>query len=398
MTYQFSDKLANLKPSAIREIFKNLTDPSVISFGGGNPAPESFPVEELSRLAADIFANQSTTALQYSITEGYPPLRNAIKARLTEKFNIGRDFDDTIIVSGGQQGIELACKAFCNEGDVVLCEDPSFIGALNAFRSNGAKTVGVACDGEGILPDVLEEKLKTTPNVKLLYIIPTFQNPMGITTPLSRRKRVYELCRQYGVIILEDNPYGELRFGGEDIPTIKSMDTDGMVIYCSSLSKILSAGMRIGFVTAPAEIISKMVVAKQSEDVHTNIFFQMLCHKYMTECDLDAHIQSIRALYKHKSSLMLSCLEKELPSEITFTHPDGGLFIWCTLPQGLDSAAFAKGLTERKLAVVPGATFLADESGKSSSFRLNYSTPSDEDIVRGVKILGEYAKEYLSTH
>lgn len=398
MTYQFSDKLANLKPSAIREIFKNLTDPSVISFGGGNPAPESFPVEELSRLAADIFANQSTTALQYSITEGYPPLRNAIKARLIERFNIGRDFDDTIIVSGGQQGIELACKAFCNEGDVVLCEDPSFIGALNAFRSNGAKTVGVACDGEGILPDVLEEKLKNTPNVKLLYIIPTFQNPMGITTPLSRRKRVYELCRQYGVIILEDNPYGELRFGGEDIPTIKSMDTDGMVIYCSSLSKILSAGMRIGFVTAPAEIISKMVVAKQSEDVHTNIFFQMLCHKYMTECDLDAHIASIRALYKHKSSLMLSCLEKELPGEITFTRPDGGLFIWCTLPRGLDSAAFAKGLTERKLAVVPGATFLADESGKSSSFRLNYSTPSDEDIVRGVKILGEYAKEYLSTH
>lgn len=398
MIYQFSDKLANLKPSAIREIFKNLTDPSVISFGGGNPAPESFPVAELSRLAADIFANQSATALQYSITEGYTPLRELIKTRQKKKFHIGSDSDDTIIVSGGQQGIELACKAFCNEGDAVLCEDPSFIGALNAFRSNGAKPVGVACDGEGILPEALEERLQNTPNAKLLYIIPTFQNPTGITTPLSRRKRVYELCKQYGVMVLEDNPYGELRFEGEDVPTIKSMDTDGIVIYCSSLSKILSAGMRIGYVTAPAEVISKMVVAKQSEDVHTNIFFQMLCYKYMSECDLDAHIESIRALYRHKSSLMLSCLAKELPPEITFTKPQGGLFIWCTLPRGMDSAAFAKGLTAHKLAVVPGATFLADETGSSSSFRLNYSTPSDEDIVRGVKILGDFSKEYLSNN
>ncbi len=396
MTYRFSDKLAELKPSAIREIFKNLTDPSVISFGGGNPAPESFPVAELRRLAADIFAEQPAAALQYSITEGYPPLRQAIQTRLRAKFGIGRDFDDTIVVSGGQQGIELACKTFCNEGDVVLCEDPSFIGALNAFRSNGAKPLGVACDSEGILPEALEERLQNTPNVKLLYSIPTFQNPTGITTPLARRKRVYELCRQYGVMILEDNPYGELRFAGEDVPTLKSMDEDGIVIYCSSFSKILSAGMRIGYVTAPAEVVSKMVVAKQSEDVHTNIFFQMLCHKYMTECDLDAHIQSICALYRHKSALMLSCLAKELPQEITFTRPDGGLFIWCTLPRGLDSAAFAKGLAERKIAVVPGATFLADENGKSSSFRLNYSTPSDADIVRGVQILGAYAKEYLS--
>lgn len=398
MAYRFSDKLANLKPSAIREIFKNLTDPSVISFGGGNPAPESFPVAELARLAEDIFQNQSTAALQYSITEGYAPLREAIKSRQKEKFGIGRAFDDTIIVSGGQQGIELACKAFCNEGDVVLCEDPSFIGALNAFRSNGAKPLGVACDGEGILPDALEEKLKNTPNAKLLYIIPTFQNPTGITTPLARRKRVYELCKQYGVIILEDNPYGELRFRGEDVPTIKSMDEDGVVIYCSSLSKILSAGMRIGYVTAPAEIISKMVVAKQSEDVHTNIFFQMLCHKYMTECDLDAHVAHICALYEYKNSLMLSCLAEELPREITFTRPDGGLFIWCTLPNGLDSSAFAKELTKEGLAIVPGATFLADENGTSSSFRLNYSTPTDADIVRGVKILGAFAKQYLSSN
>lgn len=395
MTYSFSDKLASLKPSAIREIFKSLTDPSIISFAAGNPAPESFPVEALEKLAADIFANQSTSALQYSITEGYPPLREAVQRRIQEKFGIGRSFDETVIVSGGQQGIELACKVFCNAGDVVLCEDPTFIGSLNSFRSNGAKPVGVACDGDGILPEALEEKLRTVPNVKMLYIIPTFQNPSGITTPLSRRKRVYELCKQYGVMILEDNPYGELRFSGEDVPTVKSMDEDGLVIYCSSFSKILSAGMRIGYVTAPKEVIAKLVVAKQGEDVHTNIFFQMLCYKYMTEYDMDAHIANIRALYKRKCTLMLECLDKELPSSVTFTRPEGGLFILCTLPNGLDSAEFAKGLIERKLAVVPGATFLADENGKSSAFRLNYSTPSDEDIVRGVKILGDYAKEYL---
>lgn len=398
MEYKFSDKLANLKPSAIREIFKNLTDPSVISFGGGNPAPESFPVAELKELAADIFENSATSALQYSITDGYTPLREAVKARVKAKFNIGRDFDETIIVSGGQQGLELACKTFCNEGDVVLCEEPSFIGALNSFRSNGAKPVGVKCDDEGIIPEILEEKLKTTENVKLLYIIPTFQNPMGITTNLERRKRVYELCKQYGVLILEDNPYGELRFDGEDIPTIKSMDEEGLVIYCSSFSKILSAGMRIGYIVAPATVTSKMVVAKQGEDVHTNIFFQMLCYKYMTECDLDAHIEKIRAIYRRKCTLMLDCLAKELPGEITFTKPQGGLFIWCTLPRGLDSAPFVKGLVEKKVAVVPGATFLSDESGKSSSFRLNYSTPSDENIVDGVKILGEYAKEYLANN
>ncbi len=398
MNYQFSDKLAALKPSAIREIFKSLTNPEIISFAAGNPSPESFPVEALAALSADIFKTQPSPALQYSITEGYPPLRRAVAERVSAKFGVGRSFDDTIIVSGGQQGIELACKAFCNEGDAVLCEDPSFIGALNAFRSNGARTVGVACDGEGILPEALEERLKTVPNVKLLYIIPTFQNPSGITTPLARRRAVYALCKKYGVVIIEDNPYGELRFSGEDIPTIKSFDEDGIVIYCSSFSKILSAGMRIGYITAPAEIVSKMVVAKQSEDVHTNIFFQMLVYRYMTEYDMDAHVAEICTLYRRKCRLMLDCLEKELPAEVAFTRPDGGLFIWCTLPGGLNSADFAKGLVARNVAVVPGATFLADENGISHSFRLNYSMPSDEEIIRGVKILGEYAREYIAAH
>lgn len=396
MEYTFSNKMASLKPSAIREIFKSLTDPTIISFAAGNPAPESFPVEALSAISADIFANASTAALQYSITDGYPPLRAAVAERQKARFGIGRDFDTTIITSGGQQGIELCCKVLCNEGDVVLVENPSFIGALNAFRSLGAKPVGIPLRAEGgIDPDALERALDENPNAKLLYLIPTFQNPAGSTTDEPTRRRIYDICRRRGMIILEDNPYGELRFAGEDIPTLKSMDEDGIVVYCSSFSKILSAGMRVGFVVAPEAIAQKMVVAKQVEDVHTNIFFQMLCHRYITECDLDAHIAGIRALYRRKCNLMLSALDEHLPKSITYTRPEGGLFIWCTLPDGVDAPAFIKRCLEEKVAVVPGSTFNADESAPSQSFRLNYSTPSDEQIIEGVKRLGKVAKEML---
>ena len=403
MEYQFSDKLASLKPSAIREIFKNLTDPSIISFAAGNPAAESFPVEELARLSAEIFAKAPVQALQYSITEGYPPLREAVAKRQREVFGIGRSVkngdafnDSTMIVSGGQQGIELACKVFCNEGDTVLCENPTFIGSLNSFRSNGANTVGVEMEEDGIDPDALERAILQNENVKLLYLIPTFQNPTGITTPLEKRRRIYEIAKKYRLPILEDNPYGELRFAGEEIPTLKSMDTEGLVIYCSSFSKILSAGMRLGFVVAPEEIVSKMAVAKQGEDVHTNIFFQMLCHRFMTECDLDAHIQRIRAIYRHKAGLMLSELERHRPPEISFTRPEGGLFLWCTLPEGVDMNALVQEALARKVAVVPGVAFNCDTSAPSRSFRLNYSTPTDEQIAEGVKRLGEAARAVLA--
>ena len=402
MQYTFSDKLAALKPSAIREIFKSLSDPTIISFAAGNPAAESFPVGELSRLSADIFAKSAATALQYGMTEGYPPLREAIAKRQREVFGIGRSkdqgdayTDQTIVVSGGQQGLELACKALCNEGDAVICENPSFIGALNAFRSCGAKTVGVEMAEDGIDPDDLERVIKATPNAKMIYLIPTFQNPTGITTSLEKRRRIYEVAKKYRMPILEDNPYGELRFAGEEIPTIKQMDTEGLVIYCSSFSKILSAGMRVGFVVAPEEIVSKMVVAKQSEDVHTNLFFQMLCHRFMTECDLDGHIKSIRALYRRKCDLMLGELEKHLPRKIEFTRPEGGLFIWCTLPCGVDMNAFVKSAIDKKVAVVPGNTFNCDTEAPSRSFRLNYSTPTDEQILAGVARLGEAAREFL---
>ena len=402
MTYEFSNKIASLKPSAIREILKAPKDADTISLAAGNPAPETFPVADLARFAADIFANDSTTALQYGATDGYEPLRRAVAERQKTVWGIGKSVaegdcfnDTTIIVSGGNQGIELAAKVFCNEGDTVICENPTFIGGLNAFRSCGYNTVGVPIEEDGMNVEALEETIKATPNAKLLYIIPTFQNPAGITTSLAKRKAIYEVCKKYGLMILEDNPYGELRFAGEEIPTIKSFDTEGLVIYCSSFSKILSAGMRVGFVVAPEEVAAKMVVAKQSEDVHTNQFFQMLCYKFMTECDLDAHIAMIREVYGRKCRLMLECLEKELPASVTFTRPEGGLFIWVTLPDGVDATAFLKACMAQKLMIVPGATFNCDVTEGSMSFRLNYSTPSDEQIKEGVARLGRVAREFV---
>jgi 2-aminoadipate transaminase len=395
MEYTFSDNLGSLKPSAIREIFKSLTDPSIISFAAGNPAPQSFPADALADLAADIFKNNAAVALQYGITEGYTPLRQAVARRLREKFGIGRAIDTTIITSGGTQGLELCCRALCSRGDVVLAEDPSFIGALNSFRACGAETVGVPLGADGIDPAALEAAILAHPRTKLLYLIPTFQNPSGITTSWEKRKAIYEIARRHGVMILEDNPYGELRFAGEDIPTIKSIDEEGIVVYCSSFSKILSAGMRVGYVCAPDAVVQKMVVGKQCEDVHTNLFFQMITYRYMTEYDLDGHIREIQDIYRHKCTLMLGCLDAAMPKGFTFTRPEGGLFIWCTMPDGIPMMDFVKRALERKVAVVPGSAFLCDPTAESHSVRLNYSTPSDDDIRRGTAVLGTLAADKL---
>ena len=395
MEYRISEKMQALKPSAIREIFKALTDPKIISLAAGNPSPESFPVEDLARISSEIFSDSSTAALQYSVTEGYPPLREDVKARLASRFGIGRDFDMTIITSGGQQGIELLCKTMCDEGDTVIVEEPSFIGAFNAFRSNGAKLVGIPMEDDGIDIGKLEDAMKNNPRAKILYLIPTFQNPSGTCMSLEKRKKVYDLAKKYNIIILEDNPYGELRFAGEEIPTIKSFDEDGYVVYSGSYSKVLSAGMRIGFICGPEAIVQKMVVAKQVEDVHTNIFFQMLCHRYIAECDMDKHVADIRKLYKHKCDLMLSELDKKMPKCVRYTRPEGGLFLWCTLPDNISQPDFVKAAMAKKVAVVPGQTFNSDPNSPSQSFRLNYSTPSDEQIVEGIDRLAETVKSML---
>ena len=393
MEYRISEKLKNLKPSAIREIFKSLTDPRIIAFAAGNPAAESFPAEFIEKKAAEILHNSPVAALQYSITEGYPALRTAVKKRLSDAFGIGRDFDETIITSGGQQGLELACKVMCDEGDVVISEDPSFIGALNAFRSCGARVVGVKTEEDGIVIEELEAALKLNPRAKLLYMIPTFHNPMGITTSAEKRSAVYALAKKYGVLIIEDNPYGELRFSGRDVPTIKSIDEEGIVIYCGSYSKVLSSGMRLGFLCAPAEVMSKIVVAKQVEDVHTNILSQMICESFVTSDQYLPHLEKIRALYRRKCALMLDAMDKNFPDDVKYTRPEGGLFLWCTLPSGFVLDEFVQTALKNEVAVVPGTAFNCDTTAASDSFRLNYSTPSDEQITRGIEILGRLLKD-----
>ena len=393
MEYKISDKFVNMKPSAIREIFKSLGKPGCISFAAGNPSPESFPVEEIRKIASQILTEEPITALQYGVTEGYPKLRELVSARLKRVYGIGGDDDETIIVSGGQQGIELTCKVMCNEGDVVISENPSFIGALNAFRSLGAKLVGVPLGDDGMDIAALEKALAENPRTKIIYTIPSFQNPAGITSTLENRKAVYALASKYDVVIIEDNPYGDLRFSGEDVPTYKSFDTEGRVVYCGSFSKILSAGIRIGTLTANKALVSKIVVAKQVEDVHTNMFFQMVCAKYMSEYDLEEHIAKIRKLYSHKAGLMISALEKFMPSDVKFTRPDGGIFLWCSLPEGYDLGEFIKRCSEKSVFVVPGTAFLPDESEITRSFRLNYSMPSDEEITRGIKLLADVIAE-----
>ncbi|HIQ58549.1 MAG TPA: PLP-dependent aminotransferase family protein [Candidatus Merdivicinus intestinavium] len=394
MNYQFADRINNLKPSAIREILKN-SDPNVISLAAGNPAVESFPVKEMQEIANRIFHEEAGVAFQYGITEGYPRLRELLRRRLSEKFGMGTDNDELIVVSGGQQAIDLATKVMCNEGDVVVSENPSFIGALNTFRSYAAVLKGVDVLDDGMDLDKLEETFRQNPNTKLLYIIPSFQNPLGTCTSLEKRRGIYELCVKYGVVILEDNPYGELRFEGEDIPTLKSMDTEGIVIYCGSMSKVMSAGIRVGFVLAPREIAAKMTVGKQASDVHTNQFFQMLIADFMEHYDFDGHIGKIRALYKHKSGLMLDAIREYFPKEVQYTVPQGGLFLWCTLPEGADMLEFVQFAKTKGVAVVPGVAFNVEEGTPSRCFRLNYSTPSDEKVVEGTRILGLALQEFL---
>ena len=388
MDYSFSNAMCDMKPSAIREIFKSLGQPGAISFAAGNPAAESFPAEQMADIAEEIFKTQAAVALQYGETEGFAPLRTAVAQRLDKRFGVDTTENMTIITSGGQQAIELLCKTLCDAGDVVICENPSFIGALNAFRSLGAKPVGVELEADGISIEGLERALRENSRAKLLYLIPTFQNPTGITMSLKKRKAVYALARRYNMVILEDNPYGDLRFAGDELPTIKSMDTDGRVVYVGTFSKILSAGMRVGYACGNAALLQKMVVAKQVEDVHTNLFFQILCARFLEQYDLQAHIATICDLYRQKCGWMLDALTRYMPSDVTFTRPDGGLFLWCTLPERVSQPMFIKQAAEQGVFVVPGGTFNCDETAGSRSFRLNYSVPSAQQIEQGISILG----------
>lgn len=396
MEYSFSDRVQALKPSAIREIFKYAADPEVVSLSAGNPSPEAFPIEEIKEISARLLEENPIGVLQYSVTEGYPQLRETLKEYMKSHQNVGKDFDDILITTGAQQIMDLATKSLVNEGDVVITEAPSFIGSLNTFRSYNAKLVGVNIDDDGMNMEELEKALKTHKNARFIYTIPNFQNPSGITMSLEKRKKIYELAKKYNVLILEDNPYGDLRYSGEYIPCIKSFDDEGIVLYAGSMSKVISPGIRVAYVIAPKPIFQKMVVCKQGNDVHTNIWSQMVCNELMTKYDFDAHLEKLRKLYSKKAQFMMDLMDKYLvPMGITYAKITGGLFTMCTLPDYVDMQEFCKDAIKNKVCVVPGNAFLTDESEECHTFRVNFSTPTDEQLEKGIKLLAKTAEKYI---
>ena len=396
MEFKFSEKVAYLQASAIREILKYCADPTVISFAAGSPAPDALPVKELEEISKEVIADEPSVVFQYGVTEGYTPLREEVKKILAKKGCYNPEYDDVIITSGAQQANELSAKVLCNEGDTLLAESPSFIGSLNAFKSYHVDLKGVTLEEDGINIAELEERLKEG-NVKLVYLIPNFQNPTGNTMSWEKRKAAFELCKKYGAVILEDNPYGDLRFAGEDIKSIKTLDTEGSVIYSGTFSKILSPGIRVGYVCAHKDIIQKIVVCKQVADVHTTMWSQMIAYRFLKKYDLDEHINKLHKVYDRKTNLMLSEIAKNFSSKITYTKPQGGLFIWCTLPEGTTTQQMLDFCTtcvrDYKVAIVPGTAFYINDTDETRSFRLNFSTPTDENIVKGIEMIGKLSKE-----
>ena len=389
----FSKRMERMQASEIRELLKLTAQPDIISFAGGLPAPELFPVEEIAKVSHDLVLKEGRQLLQYATTEGRPSLRAKIAKRMADKYHTNVDPDEILITTGSQQCLDFAGKLFLNPGDVVLCESPSYLGALNAFNAYEPTFVEVPTDDGGLLPEELDKILETTPNCKFIYVIPDFQNPTGRTWSMERRQKFMEVVNKHNLPVLEDNPYGELRFAGEDVPTVKSLDTEGIVVYTSSFSKILSSGMRVGYLCGPKQIIDRSVVVKQANDVHTNLFFQMLVSKYLEDNDIDKHIQTIKELYKRKASLMINGLENGLSADVGFTKPEGGLFLWVTLPK-TDSSEIFKACIQKNVAVVDGKAFLP-QPASCSSVRLNYSMPTDEQITRGTEIFCATVNEFV---
>ncbi len=392
----FADRVKSMKGSAIREMFKRMADPEIISLAGGNPAAELFPGEELSKIAGKILMTSPTLALQYGTTDGYPKMRDCARQR-AEKVNSVNENDSILIMTGANQGIDLATKALINKGDKIIVESPSFIGSLNAFRTYESELVGVKVEDDGMSMEGLEKALKNNDNVKFIYTIPTFQNPTGTTMSLEKRKRLLELASEYNVLVLEDNPYGDLRFSGEDVPTLKSLDTEGRVIYAGSFSKILSPGMRLGYIVAPTAIAEKIEVLKQVNDVHTPMLTQLMCVEFMNKYNIDKYIAKNCELYGKKCAKMVEAMEKYFPKgKVKWVVPEGGIFLWCECPTIEDIAPIVDKCLEKKVAIVPGSNFATDMTAPSNMFRLNYSSATLENIEEGIKRLGEVLTEYLA--
>ena len=394
MQYNFSNRFKNLKPSPAGDILAMMGDPTLIKFSGGNPATDSFPIDKITEFSNEVLTTKPLSVLEYGLTEGYHPLLQEAKKFLNRDGNVVRDDDMMICTSGSQQIADFLAKVVCNEGDTVLTEDPYFLGVLDSIRSNGANLVGVKMEDDGIDLSDLEEKLQIKPTPKFIYVIPNFQNPTGITMSLEKRKAVYELCKKYGVLILEDNPYGQLRFSGEAVPPIKSFDEEGIVIYAASFSKIIAPGIRVACAVGKPEIIGAIKQVKFLNDVHSTTWSQVICERILATCDMDAQIEKLKEIYGAKNKVMQDEMAKNFHPSVKYTKPEGGMFVWVTLPDGVDMMKFVGEALENKVALVPGTAFLADTSMPCQSFRMNFSTPSTEDIIKGIEILGKLTYKY----
>ena len=393
MEYQFSDRIANMTGNAIRDIFKLLAKPSVISFAGGMPAKDALPVEEIRRITDKVLSENGATILQYGATEAYAPLGESAAVFLTNMAGFPCTKDEIFIISGGQQGIDLACKAFLNKGDCILVERPTFLGALQIMNTYEANIISVEMDEDGIILEALEENAKKY-SPKLVYTVPTFQNPTGRTMALNRRKRMLELADKYNFFIIEDDPYCQLRYSGKPLPSIKSMDSLGRVIYLTSFSKIISPGLRTGIAAAAPLILRKMIIGKQATDVHTSTLSQAIVDAFLREGILEEHIKKSNIIHKERMDKMMEMLDKTFPKDVQYTRPEGGLFIWAELPEGIDATEMLAKATARDVAYIPGTHFYA-EGGHPNTIRLNFSNSSLERIERGMTILSEVIKQEI---
>lgn len=377
----------------IAMIMKLTEMPEVISFAGGLPDGELFPIEEMKKVTKEVLESDGRNALQYSTTQGIRELREVIAEQIMKEAGVDTTADNLVITCGSQQALEFSGRLFLDEGDVVICESPSYLGAITAFQPYGPKFVEVKMDEHGMDMVDLEEKLRNNPNTKFIYTVPDFQNPTGITLIVERRKRMVELAEKYDVMILEDNPYGNLLFEGERLPAIKSFDKNERVIYHGTFSKIFCPGLRIGWVCAAEEIVNKYLLVKQSVDLQTNTMAQKETALYMNMYDIKDNVNKIKEVYKRRRDLMVKTLKEELPESCSYTNPAGGLFIWVTLPEELDASKVLEKAMEYRVGFVPGIAFYPN-GGHRNNFRLNFSSMKDELIVEGVKRLGQVLRSF----
>ena len=394
MEFKLARRMEHLKASEIREILKVTERPEVISFAGGLPAPELFPVEKIMEISRIVLEEEGMAALQYSTTEGHTPLREWIANRMNSRFGTSFGYEDILMTHGSQQALDLSGKVFLDEGDVVLCESPTYLAAISAFRAYGCEFVEVPTDNDGMIPDELERILESTQKVKIIYVIPDFQNPTGRTWSLERRKRLAEAAMKYGVIVIEDNPYGELRFEGEALPSVKSFDRTGCVLLLGTFSKTFCPGYRIGWVAGDKRLIRKYVLVKQGTDLQCNTIAQREIAKYLELYEIDEHIDRIREVYRRRRDLTVKTMEDEFPEGVTFTRPQGGLFAWVELPSHVNARDVLEKSLEKNVAFVPGGSFFPG-GGRENTFRINFSNMPEERIVEGLKCLAGVLHEFV---